>query len=309
MLRFFEMAPEEFHGKIPFIVTDLITELRRRNSEKVEGIFRLNGSDTKIRELCTALDHGRIDDLSKYDDIHTVATALKRYFRNMAEHEPLVTTDVYSCLTTVMLLNQPDREVELTRQVIDMLVPVRRYTLSYLMKYLHEICANQKTNLMTAKNIGVCFGPNLVTSPDVAPEDAVQYGLLANRAVEVMVEKYEEIFAGLEVTEDMFCNDDDFIEFNRPPINLIHIQHQMFRCQFRRDKIIPFVPLCQLLKQFKRPTRPLPAVGDTEDEEDARFTSMLTTLRFDKSDAAELLHTIKHNVTEGRRMSTAVLEI
>ena len=152
MLHFFEMAPEEFHHKIPFIVTDLIKELRRRESEKVEGIFRLNGSDTKIRELCADLDRGRIEDWSKYDDIHTIATALKRYVRNMAEHEPLVTTDVYSCLTTVMLLNRPDREVELTRQVIDMLVPVRRYTLSYLMKYLNEILANQKVNLIHQAN-------------------------------------------------------------------------------------------------------------------------------------------------------------
>ena len=296
-MLYFEASPESFHGKIPFVVTDLITELRNRHSENVEGIFRLNGSDTKIRELCDDLNKGRINDWSKYEDIHTISTSLKRYFRKMAEVEPLMTTQLYDLFMAVVMLDDPDRVVELIRNLVNEIGQVRRYTLAYLMKYLYEITLNSKVNLMTAKNLGVCFGPNLLASNDVPASEAMQQGLAVNKVVELMIEKYETIFAGLEVGDEMLCNDEDFIEFNKPPVNLANVQYQMFRCQFRKGKIIPFVPLCRLLRKYERPTRKAPEIDEQESQV---LTTMLGTLRLAVDETERLMRSIKSASVRGR---------
>lgn len=303
-MLFFEASPESFHGKIPFIVTDLITELRNRHSENVEGIFRLNGSDTKTRELCDALNNGRINDWSRYTDIHTVSTSLKRYFRSMAEVEPLMTSQLYDLFIAVVQLESPDRVIQLLRKLVQEIGRVRKYTLAYLMRYLHEITENSKVNLMTAKNLGVCFGPNLLAANDIPQAEAMQHGLAVNKVVETMIEHYDEIFEGLEVGEDLLCNDEDFIEFNKPPVNLANVQYQMFRCQFRNGKIIPFVPLCRLLKKYERPTREPPRM---DGEEDQVLTTMLGTLRLADDETEELMQSIRS--TTGRLRSDTLASL
>ena len=86
--HFFSMPPEAFHGKIPYIVSDLICELRRRQWYKVEGIFRLNGSDKVIKEIVADIDKGPIADWSKYPSVHDLAVKCQN--RNQLPHMKLM---------------------------------------------------------------------------------------------------------------------------------------------------------------------------------------------------------------------------
>ncbi|OHT06033.1 RhoGAP domain containing protein [Tritrichomonas foetus] len=278
--HFFEMPPEAFHGKIPFIVTDLIAELKNRNWADVEGIFRLNGSDTKTKELCDDLDKDRVTNWAKYDDVHTIATALKRYFRQMSEHEPLVTLDVYDCVIGLMGINDEEREVDVFKNVLAMLPKIRMITLGYLCQFLNETAKSSSKNKMTPDNLAICFAPNIITSPNVPPLDAMQQAQLANKALALLISRFNDIFTDFSVDESLFCNEEDFSLFNAPPINVVHIQHQIFRCNFRHGHIIPFVPLCRLVKtkRFERPTRDPPDPANIEGDETLRQQQVLTTL-------------------------------
>jgi len=46
-----------------------------------EGLFRVPGSATQIREIKSKYDKGKKVDLSTVDNVHTVAGVLKVFFR------------------------------------------------------------------------------------------------------------------------------------------------------------------------------------------------------------------------------------
>jgi hypothetical protein len=292
-MRFFEAPPEDFHGKLPFVLTDLITELRRRNSHEVEGIFRLNGSDTDIRRLMDELNKGRIADWSKYEDIHVISCALKRYFRVMSEREPIIPNEICPCLVVTMDLGSQNeffvqQQRQLMTKLIAMLPRIRALTLGYLISYLHELSLSSGVNRMTPSNLGICFGPNFVGDGALDPETAMHDQQAVNSGIAMMIDNFQEIFAGLEFPDDLIMTDDDFQELLRPPVNLRHVQHQMFRCQFRHGRVIPFVPICRLMQEWQPPQRSPQEHGQEDADEQLpsflgsmdsmeEFTSMLRT--------------------------------
>jgi hypothetical protein len=272
-MRYFDAPPEDFHGKLPFPLTDIIGELRRRNSINVEGIFRLNGSDTDIRRLCEELNNGRVENWARYEDIHTISCALKRYFRQMSEREPLLGPEIIPCLVAAMDLGTSNVEFvtqqkNLLKKIIRMLNRVRQLTLGYLIQYLHEVAGNAPKNLMNPGNLGICFGPNFIGEAYVDPDSAVHDQQAINSAIAMMIEGYNQFFEGMTFSADLFVTDEDFIEFSRPPVNFIHAKNQILKCQSRKGRIIPFVPVCRLLKQFEPPAAEVDAQGD-------QFTSLL----------------------------------
>jgi hypothetical protein len=266
-IRYFDAPPEDFHGKLPFPLTDIIGELQKRNSKDVEGIFRLNGSDTDIRRLCEELNNGRVENWGRYEDVHTIACALKRYFRHMSEREPLLGPEVIPCLVAAMDLGSSNPEFveqqqKLLTKIIRFLPSARQLTLGYLIRYLHEIAANSGKNLMTATNLGICFGPNFIGDQYADPETAVHDQQSINSAISMMIDSYELLFQGFTFTADLFVTQEDFTELSRPPVNLIHARNQILRCQSRKGRFIPFVPVCRLYKQFEPPSAEVDPRGD-----------------------------------------------
>lgn len=255
VVHFFEMAPEAFNGKIPFIVSDLINQLKERHAEDVEGVFRLNGSDVRIKELISEIDRGPIENWAKYTDIHDIATTLKRYFREMLTHEPLFPFELFECITAAMKIDVEERQIEILSQIANELLSKTRYTLlAYLLNYLYFLSQNSNQNKMTPKNIAVCFAPNLLCSAEEST-NAFEDSLASNKAIELYIEHYPEIFKDFEIKESLICDDQDFARFYAPPMNMVHVQYQIFRCNFRRNHTIPFVSLSRLLKsEMERPT-------------------------------------------------------
>jgi hypothetical protein len=266
-MRFFDAPPEDFHGKLPFPLTDIIGELRRRQSIDVEGIFRLNGSDTDIRRLCEELNNGRVDNWAKYEDIHTISCALKRYFRQMSQREPLLGPEIIPCLVAAMDLGTSNEQFvaqqkNLLKKIIRMLNLIRQLTLGYLVHYLHEVAENAAKNLMPASNLGICFGPNFIGDQYLDPETAVHDQQAINSAIAMMIDGYEQFFQGIAFPPALFVTDEDFSLFSGPPVNLIHAKNQILRCQSRKGRIIPFVPVCRLFKKFEPPAAEADAQAD-----------------------------------------------
>lgn len=257
------LSPEAYSGKIPFIVTDLISELRRRHAEKVEGIFRLNGSDIKIKELTEALSHGPISNWENYD-VHCISTALKRYFRDMSEHEPLIPHDLYDCVIATMSVKEEGRYAVLLKKIINSISPPRQLTLAYLCKFCAEITENSSENKMSPKNLSICIGPNIIVSHDEDDANAMKNSSLANNAFEIMISHFNEIFGDIALDDSVICEDEDLEPLLAPTLNTVNVNHFVVRNKYRQGSLIPYVPVCRISNspEFKRPSFQPPPLED-----------------------------------------------
>jgi hypothetical protein len=83
----------------------------------------------------------------------------------------------------------------------------------------------------------------------------------------MLIQDYDEIFDRLTFDDSHLCNEEDFLEFAKPPVSETHVQHQIDKCESRRGKLIPFVPLARLISSFQPPERPAPTRDDYPDVE------------------------------------------
>ena len=269
--HFWQQPPEVYQGKIPFIVSDLIQQLVNLKAEKIEGIFRLNGSDKLIKELIEELDKQRITDWSKFQNVHTIATALKRYFRAMATIEPVIPFRLYNeCIEIGRNAQEEDEAVERIKSVVKKLDIGRYNTLSYLIKYLHFITEHSDENMMTPKNVAVCFGPNIITSDRPDSSDAFNDSILVVNVLEVMISHYDEIFDNKDTINEFLCDEEDIAALSIPPLKWSHVANLMTRTKDRCTyKGIVFVPAAnmQMGILMNRPKRPPPPIlAETDDE-------------------------------------------
>jgi len=264
--RFFYVSPESFGGKIPFIVSDLVKQLMNLHAERVEGVFRLNGSDSKVKQLIQQLDKGIIHDWSEYRNIHTVATCLKRYFRNMAETEPIVPFEVFDCVIGLMRVKDVDHELKVLPNLLRQIPPVRYLTLAFLCKYLNYLLGFREFTRMGADNIAICVAPNILVGKPDNSDQVFDYSAFSNAAFSLMVEHYNVIFSNVRFPKTAFCAFEDIALLNSPQFTPNFLQFQIRKWQERKNSLIPFVPTCRIKDEgpFKRPTRtpPKPFLND-----------------------------------------------
>lgn len=259
-----EEPPESYGGKIPYIVTDIIVELKRRHAEKLEGLFRLNGSDTQIKLLIDEMDKGKVKDWSKYTDVHTIATALKRYFRTMAANDPIIPFRLYNQIIEVGKLKE-DQMVKELKAIYTKLDPTRYHTYSYLMKYLNHISKFSSINKMTAKNLGVCFGPNIIVSDHPDNPQALNDSIVVVNIIENTVKNYDKIFNPDELTVSVKCNKEDEVALSLPPLKWSHVVNLMERNRYRQKYgVFKYVPSAnmQMGIVIERPFRKPPPIGE-----------------------------------------------
>jgi hypothetical protein len=132
---------------------------------------------------------------------------------------------------------------------------------------------------MTASNLGICFGPNFVGEGALDGETAMHDQTSINAGVALMIERFEETFAGLDISDKLIMNEEDLQELRRTPVNIQHIRHEMVRRTLRHGKLIPYVPICRLMAEWQPPSRS-PSTQPEDDEE--KIESIMAS--FDPSD-------------------------
>ena len=139
---FFELPPEAYNGKIPFVITDLIEHVKEMHIELLVGVFRVNGNEPIIKSIIADLNHGRIKDWSKYEDMHSISTAIKRFFGKMVLNNPIIPYEYYSTIIKVMKTRDLQNEVTTLTQIIQTINECRRNTLAYLMDFYILLLVN-----------------------------------------------------------------------------------------------------------------------------------------------------------------------
>ncbi|EFN84840.1 GTPase-activating protein CdGAPr [Harpegnathos saltator] len=130
----------------------------------VDGIYRLSGVTSNIQKLRNAFDEDRVpalhSDESILQDIHSVASLLKMYFRELPN--PLCTYQLYSTFVSAVQASTDAERLRRMRDAVRKLPPPHYRTLEYLMRHLVKVAARGTETGMTPRNVAIVWAPNLL---------------------------------------------------------------------------------------------------------------------------------------------------
>ncbi|XP_012263680.2 rho GTPase-activating protein 32 [Athalia rosae] len=130
----------------------------------VDGIYRLSGVTSNIQRLRHAFDEDRVpalhSDESILQDIHSVASLLKMYFRELPN--PLCTYQLYSAFVGAVQAETDAERLRYMREAVRKLPPPHYRTLEFLMRHLARVAACGKETGMTSRNVAIVWAPNLL---------------------------------------------------------------------------------------------------------------------------------------------------
>lgn len=145
---------------IPRVMKDCIAYLDNDNALETEGIFRRSANTKIVKEVQSLFDEGKTVCFEEYDDIHVPAVILKTFLREL--DEPILTFDLYDDVMTFQELSVIEKLPVAKSLILDRLPDDNYDVLSYLMEFLIKVVDRSDLNKMTASNLAIVFGPNLL---------------------------------------------------------------------------------------------------------------------------------------------------
>ncbi|KAK3313810.1 Rho GTPase activation protein [Apodospora peruviana] len=178
------------YGYVPIVVAKCGVYLKEKATE-VEGIFRLSGSEKRIKELKTVFDspdrYGKGLVWDGYT-VHDAANVLRRYLNDLPE--PVVPLDLYEKFREPLrgATRQPagdgdgpqfvdnfdmDQAIARYQHLITELPPLNRQLLLYILDLLAVFAAKSDQNRMNSQNLAAIFQPGMLSHPNhaMAPEE------------------------------------------------------------------------------------------------------------------------------------------
>ncbi|KAF5855076.1 hypothetical protein ETB97_010123 [Aspergillus alliaceus] len=177
------------YGYVPIVVAKCGVFLKEKATD-VEGIFRLNGSAKRIKDLQDIFDsperYGKGLDWTGYT-VHDAANVLRRYLNQLPE--PIVPLGFYERFREPLRIYQrqvqsggPTNEgetfdhpkaVAAYQQLIRELPPLNKQLLLYILDLLAVFASKSDQNRMTSANLSAIFQPGLLSHPqhDMSPDE------------------------------------------------------------------------------------------------------------------------------------------
>ncbi|KAG7129397.1 Rho-GTPase-activating protein 5 like [Verticillium longisporum] len=210
-----ENGQSYIYGYVPIVVAKCGVYLKEK-ATGIEGIFRLSGSEKRIKELKTIFDspdrYGKGLDWDGYT-VHDAANVLRRYLNDLPE--PVVPLDLYEKFREPLkgatkqavgdaegpqLIDNFDEQGAIIKyqQLITELPPLNRQLLLYILDLLAVFAAKSDENRMNSQNLAAIFQPGMLSHPDhaMAPEE---YRL--NQCVIIfLIENQDHFLIGMQGT-------------------------------------------------------------------------------------------------------------
>lgn len=138
-----------------------------------EGIYRKTGGSGQSKAITQLFERGdyssfNLRDTDRFNDICSVTSVLKTYFRSLPV--PLLTFDLHDQFVSAVAIKDLALKQKSLLELVNQLPDEHYYTLRHLMLHLHRVRECCEKNLMTARNLGVVFGPTLMRSRDPGAE-------------------------------------------------------------------------------------------------------------------------------------------
>ncbi|XP_061737035.1 protein FAM13A isoform X1 [Nerophis ophidion] len=173
---------------VPLVVRRMVEHLRK-NALRQEGLFRVNGNVRAVEALRQRLENEEDVDLSD-SDICTVASLLKKYFRDLPQG--LVDSAVQKELILHYQECGDDGSCSDLRDLLKHLPDVHHSLLRYLCHFLTMVESNQKENRMTAHNLATVFGPSVFHV--AARIEALNDQNICNKILVRLIQNHDSIF-------------------------------------------------------------------------------------------------------------------
>lgn len=130
-------------------------------------------------------------DYAAFHDPNDIACVLKMFVRELPE--PLIPCHLYSGLIDPADYSETNVAVDLVRQNIISHLPPQSYELlKSLMWLLNRIAKEEASNRMGARNLSICWTPNLVVAEGV--EEQMRYMKTSQATVSLMISEYVSLF-------------------------------------------------------------------------------------------------------------------
>ncbi|XP_057403017.1 rho GTPase-activating protein 24 isoform X1 [Balaenoptera acutorostrata] len=220
------------HRLAPMLVEQCVDFIRQRGL-KEEGLFRLPGQANLVKELQDAFDCGEKPSFDSNTDVHTVASLLKLYLRELPE--PVIPYAKYEDFLSCAKLLSKEEEAgvkELAKQVKSL--PVVNYNLlkyicrrsvypgmrkicpgvqilplttyvslcNFLIlfetkdpnRFLDEVQSYSGINKMSVQNLATVFGPNILRPKVEDPLTIMEGTVVVQQLMSMMISKHDRLF-------------------------------------------------------------------------------------------------------------------
>ncbi|XP_028270822.1 rho GTPase-activating protein 25 [Parambassis ranga] len=178
---------------VPILVQKCVEFIKEHGLDE-EGIFRLPGQDNAVKQFRDAFDAGERPSFPSDTDVHTVASLLKLYLRELPE--PVVPwTQYQDFLDCTILLDFNNKEGwgKLEKQIA-ILPRVNYNLLSYVCRFLFEVQQHSTVNKMNVENLATVMGINLLKPQIEDPITVMKATPQIQKLMTVMIRQHEALF-------------------------------------------------------------------------------------------------------------------
>ncbi|EDV30099.2 uncharacterized protein Dana_GF16007, isoform C [Drosophila ananassae] len=172
------------HPNVPRFVVDVCAYIERPECIEQDGLYRASGNKVLVDELKKKLTHIYDPRWLQTDDIHTLTSLHKQFFRELAA--PLITQEAYDRLGRNL---SDDAAIERMRIAFDDMPEPNRSTLRFLIQHLTRVAAASGSNRMPSTNLAIVWGPCLLSANQIQ----LDIGRM-NMLAKVLIENYDRIF-------------------------------------------------------------------------------------------------------------------
>lgn len=178
---------------VPVLVEQCVCFIRE-NGLKEEGLFRAPGQTNHVRELQDAFDRGEKPVFDSSTDVHTVASLLKLYIRELPE--PIIPFSKYTQFLSCAQLLTKDKEMGITElgKQVKSLPQVNYNLLEYICKFLDEVQSHSSENKMSVQNLATVFGPNILRPRVEDPVTMMEGSTQVQHLMTVLISEHSRLY-------------------------------------------------------------------------------------------------------------------
>ncbi|XP_053702650.1 rho GTPase-activating protein 24 [Synchiropus splendidus] len=179
---------------VPLVVEQCVAFIRERGLQEV-GLFRQPGRASLVKELQEAFDSGERPTFDSSTDVHTVASLLKLYLRQLPE--PLVPYSRYQDFLLCGRKISSDRTLglDLLRNLLHDLPVANFNLLNFICQFLHEVQSYSSGNRMSCQNLATVFGPNILRAKGDDPQSIMGGAALVHVLMLELIREHQLLFS------------------------------------------------------------------------------------------------------------------
>uniref|UniRef100_A0AAQ5XRR5 Rho GTPase-activating protein 24 n=1 Tax=Amphiprion ocellaris TaxID=80972 RepID=A0AAQ5XRR5_AMPOC len=183
-----------FGNKLAPMLVEQCVDFIRQWGLREEGLFRLPGQANLVKELQDAFDCGEKPSFDCNTDVHTVASLLKLYLRELPE--PVIPFQKYDeFLACAKLLGKDDEMgMKELKRLVESLPPVNYNLLKYICRFLDEVQSYSGVNKMSVQNLATVFGPNILRPKIEDPVAIMEGTVLVQQLMAVLIGRHDVLF-------------------------------------------------------------------------------------------------------------------